>query len=75
MNLLQDEALNASPGSHSPLHMAGTGGILASLKLGDSGQIPDHKNQSNFFKKNYMQPTQCHTNDQSMNSYRRCTNL
>jgi hypothetical protein len=51
MNLLQDEALNASPGSHSPLHMAGTGGILASLKLGDSGQIPDHKNQSNFFKK------------------------
>jgi hypothetical protein len=37
---LQDEALNASPDWHSPFHLAGTGGMLASLKLGDSGQIP-----------------------------------
>ena len=39
-NLLQDEALNASPDWHCPFHLEGTGGMLASLKLGDSGQIP-----------------------------------
>lgn len=41
MNLLQYEALNASPDWHRPFHLAGTGGMSSSLKLGDSGQIPD----------------------------------
>jgi hypothetical protein len=31
----------ASPPWHCPLHLLGTGGIPWSLKLGDSGQIPE----------------------------------
>jgi hypothetical protein len=58
MNLLQDEALNACPSWHFPLHLAGTGGISASLKLGDSGQIPDHKNQIHYLFLKFI----CQTN-------------
>lgn len=39
-NLLHVEELNPSPGWQRPFHPAGTGGMPASLKLGDSGQIP-----------------------------------
>ena len=52
VNLLQDEALNASPDSHCPFHLAGAGGMPMSLKLGDSGQIPTslvNKSKSNIY--------------------------
>jgi len=41
---LQDEALNASPDWHRPFQPGGTAGMSVSLKLGDSGQIPESNN-------------------------------
>lgn len=67
MNLLQYEALNASPDWHRPFHLAGTGGMSSSLKLGDSGQIPDSDGviRMNILLFSFFPPFEVHLYDVS----------